>query len=403
MRNRILFVDDEINILKAFKRMLRPLRDQWDMVFADGAEKALALLDKTPFEVIVSDMRMPGMDGAALLQTVKQEYPKMIRIILSGHSDQELAMRSVTSAHQYLSKPCEKQALVSAIKRSIALRESLEQPAIQDLIGGIGTMPSLPSLYAKVVAELKSPSASTDSVGRLISDDMGMTAKMLQLVNSSFFGIAGHVSSAHEAVVMLGIDIVKTLVLGMEVFSKAGAGNRSMLPVQAIQDHSVKTGAIAKSIAAMEKMTPAEIDYAAISGILHDLGKLLLMEHFPDQYREVVRVVQKEKIPYYRAETDVFGVTHAQAGAYLLGLWGFPDPVVEAVAHHHCPGNMPSDRFRLFGVVHVADIMAYHEQFQPGAWEKLAGVDHAYLASCRISGRVGLWRDYFRANRPGRQ
>ncbi len=399
MKKRILFVDDEINILKAVKRMLRPHRDQWNMVFAEGPESALATLEKNTFDLIIADMRMPGMDGAKLLAIAKEKYPKMVRIILSGHSDQEMIMRSVKSAHQYLTKPCEKKVLVAAIDRSFSLRHVLGDNRLLDLLGGIETMPSLPALYSRVVEELESGAASTESIGRIISTDMGMTAKVLQLVNSSFFGMARHISSAREAVVMLGIDIVKTLVLGLEVFSKVSSSALSVIPLEKVHDHGVNAGGIATSIATMEHMEKEDIDNAAIAGILHDLGKLILVEHFPDQYRQVIEIVKQDKLPVFQAETKIFGVSHAEVGAYLMGLWAFPDSVVEAVAYHHCPGEAVCDHFDLCGVIHVADIIEYHEQFQAGTWEHLNGVDTAYLEKCSLNDRIPLWRDYLRDKR----
>lgn len=399
MKKRILFVDDEVKILRGTKRMLRPFREQWEMGFVQGAENALKVLEKKTYEVIVSDMRMPEMDGAQLLQIVKEKYPKMVRIILSGHSDQELIMKSVKSAHQYLSKPCEKQQLLTAITRSISLRKLMGQPVLLDLLGGIETMPSLPSLYTRVMEELQSSSASASSVGKIISEDMGMTAKVLQLVNSSFFGTAGHISNVRDAVVMLGIDIVKTLVLGIEVFSKASSSALSVISIDQMQAHSTETGAIAKSIATVEKMGRENIDYATISGILHDLGKLLFLEYFPDQYKDVIAAVQADKISYYQAEMKIFGVSHAQTGAYLLGLWGFPDPVVEAVALHHYPCGNTSDTFDLCGVIHLADLMEYHERSQPGTWEQLGGADETYLQTHHLRDRVMLWRDSIQSDK----
>jgi putative nucleotidyltransferase with HDIG domain len=396
MKQRILFVDDEINILKAIKRMLRPYRDQWEMSFSPGGSEALSTLEEASFDVIVTDMRMPEMDGAKLLDIIKDRYPQMARIILSGHSDQEMIMKSVKTAHQYLTKPCEKEVLVTAIKRSFSLRRLLSKGKLRDLLGGMGTLPSLPSIYLEVVNELKSASASTESIGRIISKDMGMTAKVLQLVNSSFFGMARHISSAREAVVMLGVDVVKTLVLGIEVFSQVSQKAMAVFPVDSIYAHCVRSGGIAKAIATMEKMDKEEIDNAVIAAVLHDIGKLILVEYFPDRYREVVAAVKKEKCPVFMAEQQIFNVSHSQVGAYILGLWGFADTVVEAVAFHHHPGENVPAGFDLAGVIHLADMIEYHEQFQRGTWEKLTGVTEDYVKQSGLADRIPLWRDYLR-------
>ncbi len=393
MKKYILFVDDESNILKGLQRSLRPLRNSWDMTFAQGGENALKLLEKQSFDAIISDMRMPMMDGAALLNIVKKKYPMMARIILSGHSDKEMIMKSVKSAHQYLSKPCEKETLILTIKRVCALCDLLNNKTLKQFLGGIETLPSMPLLYRQIMTKLQSPDPSTSSVGKIIATDMGMTAKMLQLVNSSFFGMPRHISSAEEAVILLGIDVVKTLILSIEVFSTFSKGTLSIIPVDKIHDHCIKTSAIAKKIGGLEKMEKDLLDNAVITSLLHDLGKLLLAEYFPDEYKSVIQIVQKERIPFFRAEKEVFGVTHAEVGAYLLGFWGLPENIIEGIAFHHHPSLIISDKFELCGLVHVAELIEYHEQQQPGSWETLNGLDKAYMKNLGLFHRIPLWRD----------
>lgn len=396
MKQRILFVDDESNILKGLQRSLRPLRNQWEMTFAKSAASALECLEKGPFDVIVSDMRMPQMDGAQLLEKVQEKYPMMVRIILSGHSDQEMAMKFVKSAHQYLSKPCEKQVLIDAITRACFLRNTLNQKSLQYVVSGIDAIPILPALYTQIMAELNSKDASAASVGEIITKDIGMTAKVLQLVNSSFFGMPQHVANPMEAVIFLGIDVVKTLVLSIEVFAALQERTLSILPVKKIYDHCVRTGVIAKKIAVIEKMSKEESDNAMIAGILHDLGRLLLAENFPDEYQEVMEKVKKDQQEVHVAELAILGVTHAQIGAYLLGLWGLPDNIVEGIAFHHNPSDGIAKKFDLCGLLHVANLIEHHEQILPNGWDHLIGVDTHYLDQYNLAKRIPLWRDFLR-------
>ncbi|MFH2092721.1 MAG: response regulator [Pseudomonadota bacterium] len=392
-KTKILFVDDEVNILKGLQRSLRPLRDYWDMSFAEGAENALQTLEQENYDVILSDMRMPGMDGSKLLEIVRTKYPMMIRMILSGHSDKEMIMKSVKAAHQYLSKPCEKETLVSAITRACSLRDILHNKALKDLLGGIETMPSIPALYAKIMAELNSADASVASVGDIIQKDMGMTAKILQLVNSSFFGMPRHIGSAKEAVVLLGIDVVKTLVLGIEVFSKFSKA-LSVISVDAIHDHCVRTAVIAKKIALHEKMDGKKADNAMICATLHDLGRLLLAEHFSKEYSQVMTLIEQKKMPVFEAEKQVFKVSHAEVGAYLLGLWGLPQTIVEGIAFHHSPARVASRDFELSGMVHVADMIEHHaKNGGPSELEAiLAGLDTAYMDKRGLTGKLPGWQ-----------
>lgn len=393
MKRRILFVDDEPNILKGLKRVLRPLRQKWDMHFTNSGRSALGLLADSNFDVIVTDMRMPEMDGSQLLRIVQETYPMMVRIVLSGQSDREMIMKSVKSAHQYLSKPCEKGLLIDAVTRACSLRDFLTRKSVKYVLGGIDTMPGLPALYTRIMAELRSKEASSQSVGEIISRDVGMSAKVLQLVNSSFFGMPCHVASPSEAVVLLGIDVVKTLVLTIEVFSRFRQKTLRILPVARINDHSYKTGIVAGKIAGAQKMSKKEADNAMIAGMLHDLGKLLLAEHYPDEYEEVVAQVKEKRIPFHQAELEVLGVTHAEIGGYLLSIWGLPDPVVEGVAFHHMPDRCIVEGFGLCGIVHVANLMEKHERLRPGGWDRLNGVNLKYLKNLGLEERIPLWRD----------
>ncbi|MEH0020295.1 MAG: response regulator [Desulfobacter sp.] len=396
MKQRILFVDDEPNVLKGLQRSLRPLRKTWEMRFVDSGKAALEELGERDYDVIISDMRMPEMDGAQLLQQVQKRYPMMVRIILSGHSDHELIMKSVKAAHQYLSKPCEKDTLINAVNRACSLKALMNKKNLQLVISGIDTMPILPSMYSRIMTELRSPDASTASVGDIISKDVGMTAKVLQLVNSSFFGMPRHVANPSEAVVLLGIDVVKTLILSIEVFSKYRKSTLSILPVSKVYDHCVKTGIIAKKIAQMEKKDKETADNAMIAGLLHDLGRLLLAENFPEDYQEVMDLVAEKQCMVHEGEVEVLGVTHAEIGGFLLSLWGLPDNIVEGVAYHHAPSACIAEGFELCGIVHVANLMERHEQIQPGTWETLSGLDTKYMKKQGLTRRITLWRDRLR-------
>ncbi len=391
-KTRILFVDDEPNILRGLKRSLRPLREYWDMTFVEGAENALTVLEKETFDVILSDMRMPGMDGSQLLEIVQKKYPTLVRIILSGHSDEAMIMKSVKSAHQYLSKPCEKELLISAITRACSLREILHNKALMDLLGGIETMPSIPALYAKIMEELNSDDASTASVGEIIAKDMGMTAKVLQLVNSSFFGMPRHIANVKEAVTLLGIDVVKTLVLGIEVFSMFKEA-LTVICVDEIHNHCVRSAGIARQIAVLEKMEAKKTDNAMICATLHDLGRLLLAEHFSKDYKKVMAVAKQGNMALFKAEQKVFNVTHAEVGAYLLGLWGLPHTIIEGIAFHHRPARVASRDFELAGLVHVADWMEHEQNKGSGQEIPHSNLDTVYLEKMGLADKIPAWQE----------
>ena len=392
MKTRVLFVDDEPNVLQGLKRMLRGLRGEWEMAFVESAHKALEILDEETFDVLVTDMRMPGMDGAQLLREVTKKYPQIVRIVLSGHSDQELILRSVRPAHQYLSKPCDAEAVKATITRACALRELLGEEALKGVISKTDSLPSLPSLYQEIMAELNSQDASIQKAGEIISKDIGMTAKILQLVNSAFFGLPRHVKSPGQAVALLGLETINALVLSIQVFSQFDNKNISNKFLEQLWGHSMETGTAARALAKSETEDKMLVDNGFLAGLLHDVGKLVLAASFPEKYARALDSVKETNVPLRSAEAETFGTTHAEVGGYLMGLWGLSDPVVEAIAFHHNPGRCPGRKFTPLTAVHVANALE-HEEGPDSLEQNAPEPDMNYLAELGMEDRLPEWRE----------
>jgi DNA-binding NtrC family response regulator len=216
---KILFVDDDPKEIKRLRKMLRSIRHEWEMEFAVNGEEALGFMAKFPFDVIVSDMHMPGISGVELLDTVKKRYPRTVRIVHSDYSDRKMVLQSARSVHQFLMKPCNAETMKYTIERACKLRDLLRNETLKEIITGIHKLPSLPRLYNSIVAELYSKKTSLKKVSNIISQDVSMSAKILQLVNSAFFGLPQKIVDPHQAVVFLGMDTLKALVLSIHVFS----------------------------------------------------------------------------------------------------------------------------------------------------------------------------------------
>ncbi|MBN1866720.1 HDOD domain-containing protein [Candidatus Sumerlaeota bacterium] len=342
---RILFVDDEPNMLRGLERMLRPMRHEWEMTFLDSGQKALDAFRQSPFDVVVSDFRMPGMDGATLLSEIKKISPDSVRMILSGQVSPEVAMRTVRAAHRFLSKPCDPETLKATIARAFALRKLLSDATLKQRLSQIVSIPSLPSVYSEIMDEMQSPGGSLAKVGEIVSKDIGMTAKILQIVNSAFFGVPRHVASPAEAAGLLGFDIVKSLALSLDIFARFDRGKLPDFSIDRLWEHSLAVGVEAKDLAKEEHAPRHVCDDAFMAGVLHDVGKLILADNLPVPYGRALALSRSRGIPNVQAEQQMFGFTHAEVGAYLLGLWGLPDAIVEAVAYHHCPEKCPATEF----------------------------------------------------------
>lgn len=358
---KILFVDDEPNVLMGLNRMLRVMRHEWEMVFVTNAEDALAALAEKQFDVIVSDMRMPGMGGAELLDIVRKDFPGIVRIALSGQSDKDTIVQMVDPVHQYLTKPCEAQTLKDTVERASALRELLTQDHLKNLVSQIGALPSLPALYNQLMTELYKPEPSIEKIEKIISQDVGMSAKILQLVNSAFFGMRRHIESPGRAVVLLGLDTIKGLALSANVFSQYSSRPMRGVDMDELWAHSMLVGGSAKQIAMAQGEVQKSVDYAYMAGMLHDVGKVILASEIPKDYELAVEFAREMDIPVTEAEKQVLGATHAEVGAYLLGLWGLPDPILEAIAYHHRPAQAKIKAFSPLTAVHVANAIAHQK------------------------------------------
>lgn len=351
MKKRILFVDDETSLLEGLRGRMHRQRAVWDMVFVNSGEAALDLLQQSSFDVIVSDMRMPGMDGATLLTTTSQRWPEMVRIVLSGYAEQALTMRLVPVAHQYLSKPCDVKQLENVIERCLRMQQLLQDPKLRAVVGGLKSLPTLPRTYLRLRDAMAREDINVQDVTRIVSDDTVIAAKVLQVVNSAFFRLARPISKIEQAVVYLGFGAIRNLVMTAGVFSQWSTKDLPQdFDPERLQAHA---HAVAAAACALTHKTPLQDD-ALLAGLVHDIGYLVLALACPQQLERAGRLAAERKIPLHLAEREVIGASHAQIGAYLLGIWGLPFPIVEAVAHYDTPHEVAQTEFDLLAVLAVA-------------------------------------------------
>lgn len=358
MAKTILFVDEEQFIRKALKRSFRKMRGEWDMTFASSPDEALAALQEIPSDVVVTETIFPGQNGLDFLATVREKQPQSVRIILSGYADQDVVLQSVNIAHQYLAKPCEDETLKATIARAFMMKELLDNDALEQVVSKIDSLPSVPALYLELVEELKSEDASIGKIGDIISKDMGLTVKILKLVNSSFFGLRQHISNPAKAVSLLGIDLIKAIVLTAGTLDKFQHLKFPGFSIEHMWEHAMRSAAFAKIIAQNAQLKRKDVDTAFMATLLHDIGKLLIAAHMPTQFTEILAQVQQQNGTMRDAEMDIIGTSHAAVGAYLLGLWGLPDQIINAIAFHHEPGSKPVSGLNTTLIAHVANALA---------------------------------------------
>ena len=399
MKKRILFVEEDPVLLRIYLRVLDDQGDQWESFAATNGWQALDLVERYEFDVVVSEVRLPGLSGVEVMEGVRKHSPRASRIVLSDISDQEEVARCLNSIHQFLAKPFEVPALKTTLARVDSLDAYLRDSALQGLVGQLGSLPSLPSLYVRIMNELSAAEPSVETVAKIIAEDPGMTARMLQIVNSAVLGLARQIGSPFEAVQYLGFATVRSLVLSAHIFSSFDRARVKGFSLNRLWRHALGTGTLSRMIMQMEHSQRADAEDAYTAGMLHDLGKLMLAHSLPAEFGRALELSAEQKVPLQMSEQEVLGATHAGVAAYLLGLWGLPAAIVEAVAFHHDPKKSGLHTLSPLTAVHTADVLE-HKLAPARKAETFASTDSDYLSSIGVLTRVPDWEEAARSQ-PG--
>lgn len=330
---KILLVDDEGPVLRGVSRMLESEMTDWEIETSTSGAEALGLLEEEEFNVIVSDMRMPGMDGAQLLEQVEHRFPNVLRVVLSGQADRETVLRAIKPMHQYLSKPCDPQVLIDIIRRAEVFQETISSAEVLDAIGRANCLPSLPQIVTELNRELGKETWTAKSVAKVVSHDPILCARILQLANSAIFGLPYPVVDVERGVSVIGTDMIRSLAVSLAVFSEGESDQ--VLCAEKLFEHGFSVARISRQLAAMENLDSEQTNSVFSGGLLHDLGKMVLLNAFPERYEKIVKSPEYGHQPFWRLEMQEFGASHQGVGAYLLELWGLPTEIIETVASHH--------------------------------------------------------------------
>lgn len=355
MNRRILFVDDDVQVLKGLQALLSPMEREWGLAFAESGPKALELMHQQAFDAVVTELRMAEMDGPCLLEEVARLHPNTLRIAFSNPNERELLSRSVGLVHQALSKPFHLDDLIAMVGNAVRLGNQIVDEEVKRVIGRIDYLPTVPHLYEELREALEGEEATVKVVGDIIRQDVGMTAKILNLVNSAFFGLRRSVESPQEAVAFLGTETIKVLVLAHGLFDQNGSLGTESITLLDVWNHSLAVARGARALAAMEGLSRTLKAEAFMGGMLHDVGILVLAKNFPARFDRVVESSRAEKLSLHKAELKEFGLAHPEVGAYLLGLWGIQPAVLKAVSLHHKPSALRATSFNPVLAIHLAD------------------------------------------------
>lgn len=348
---RILFVDDEVELLDSLRARLHRRRREWEMIFVSSGADVFPILEQQPVDLIVSDVRMPGIDGGELLRVLREHWPQTIRIVLSGYAEQAQILRLVSLAHQYVSKPCDASKLENIIERCFHLHDVLSREELRAAAGRIGALPPMPKVYAELQTLLADTNVTTARLAELISRDPAIATKVLQVVNSAFFRLAKPISKIKDAVAYLGFGAIRNLVMSAEVFAQWDhLPTVEGVSVDVLQEHALACAAATASLC----HDPTLTDDAWLAGLVHDIGYWVMLSQCPKELGRVIKQARDTDTEMCDMEKQLLGVSHGEIGAYLLGLWGLPYSLVEAVALHHDPMKVTTHSFDLLAMVATA-------------------------------------------------
>lgn len=388
---RVLFVGDDQPLWQEVRSQPPGFSGDWTAEFAQTGPEALAWAEQGNFDAVVADVQLFDMSGVDLLDEIMQRQPNAIRIVLSEHGDLQKTVKCIGKAHHHLLKPCDIGMLISTLNQGLTLKSWLPSQSVQALIGKLRWVPSPPNLYFRIAREMESATASLETIGDIIAQDPPITAKVLQLANSAVFGLQLQVNQPVEAVAYLGLEATRTLVLLAHTFSEFERLPRVGFSVEELWFHSVQVGQFARQIALLEQHTSDLGEQAYAAGLLHDFGKVLFAANLPVDFGQAVTLAREEHVNLHLTENQTLGGSHAEIGACLLGIWGLPTPIVEAVALHHRPMAASQNVFGPVTAVHAANVFA-HEMAPDNQTGAPLELDQAYLQQLGLSDRAELWR-----------
>lgn len=389
MNKRVLYVDADAHTASTMLYALTELEPEWEVVHAPDAQSARARLQQESFDAVVADLSLPQAGGARLLDEATHLQPRALRFLLADLGNQSILLKCLGTAHQFLARPCDADSLQAALRRAFTLDLWLPNEEVIRLLGEMKNLPSLPDLYFKVVKALRSPDSNLEEIGELIARDPAMTAKVLQAVNSGVFGLSQSVSHPAQAVLYLGAEAARTLILLAHTYSYFDHCPGGIAAMEQKWRHSLATGRYARWIAEEEETTRAFQEEAYTAGVLHDIGKLVMEANLAAACREIARLAQAGSLEEWEAEQEVLGVNHAEVGACLAAVWGLPAGIVEALALHHHPTLVVSQGFSPLAAVHAAN--AIEHALAQGL--KTARLDLDYLARLGLADRAEHWRE----------
>ncbi len=384
-----MFVDDDPLVVRGLARNMSTMAVKMDITVRTSAADALKSLENELVDVLITDLYMPGIDGTALLEEVRNRYPTILRFVLSGEARPEVMMKATRLSHQYLSKPCETPLLHKTIVETMAQLKTVKNADVARTISQLEGVPARQASLAEFLRLLNDSSVPLDTLAASLRKDPGLSARVLKVANSSYFGHSGAVETLDDAIGLLGMDMIASMVATHKIFAVTPPPASSNLNLDSLWEHCVHVSTLVRQIGYKLKVAPSIMREAGTAALLHDIGKLVLAYAAPSALAAAMTRAKADRMPGWQAEYYVFGNHHAEIGGCLLKLWGLPASVIEAVSMHHSPHHSAETKTGPVTLVHIADMLA-HARAGDGSTTFL---DSAHLKALNLPESPDYWLD----------
>jgi putative nucleotidyltransferase with HDIG domain len=372
---RVLVVALDPGELPVWQEAFSQVESPGGIHFCTNATEALTCVADSEIEIVFAQSNLAPLSAVQLLDDIWEQRPASLRFLSSSSVNKEVMVRCVMGAHQIL-HAVEAGAIRQALERARVVQQLIENRNLQALVSRMRTLPSRPSIHVELMRELRSSSASTEAVAAVVAKDFAIASKLIQVVNSAFYGLERHVSEVADAVLLLGMDTTSSVALSIEAFARFDKIKPIYFSVEEVWKHSQTVAHAARGIA--QHMTGSAVIAADAftAGLLHDIGKLALALNFEEQYRGAMNLARKNQLSACEVETEVFGANHAEIGAYLLSLWGLPLPIIKAVAEHHSPAHEQGPEFNAGTALHLAEKLQFEYESKRSGTDAVTDLDY---------------------------
>ena len=391
---RLALVDRHSNVLDKIKHSLVAHRPEWSIRCFQEGEHLLTDLENQKYDLVVSDIRLPGLCGGEFLRSIARKAPETVMVVSYDRERQEDVITHVDAWNQFITKPCEPDVLIGVVEESLSLKEKPEGKSPVEVIKNLKRLPTIPAIYLELNRMLDNLDTHPEEIGVLVARDIALTSSLLRIVNSAQIGLRRNVSTPQEAVSFLGVDIVKTLALGAKLFTMCDDQILRLPYLDNLWDHSMHVSGFARQIMKSKGGTRKMVDESMVAGLLHDAGKLVMATNDPQKSMEVVRICKERDISLMKAEDAVFGFNHGDVGGVLFRLWGLPQKVVEAVKFHHVPQRSQDKGLSVLAALHLAEMISQPIGGDGRGLRNRGDMDQSYLDGVGLEGGLEDWKQH---------